>query len=272
MQSNVKKKVIKRILVGSIILGILIPSIVVVFKKITQTSVGGINQFFKPKNIRLELKNIYSKNLSAQITQFLEEQTTDKSLLEFDPEDFFQELKEQFHVIKDIEWEYEVPQTLHLTIIGTIPYCVVNDTYILGNKHRLFDPDLFDQIDTEKLPHITINNRWLGEKINAAVYEFVHKIPSSYWGAYAITYNEPHYIELRPYKSLCRCRIFTDEKSFFEQKKYAALSGIFQDLCDHGFITQKLLQSKKIPLAFDFRIKNEIIVKFYESIRRGRGS
>lgn len=272
MQENIKKKIIKRIVLVTLALGIVVPCVVVFLKKCTERSVDHINQFFTPKTVRLEIKNIYSSTITQQITSFLNKQTAEQSLLDFEPDTFYQALKEKFPIVKEFEWEYEVPQTLHLTIVGTIPYCIVNNTFVLGNKHRLFSEEVFEDTDLENLPHITIDSCWISEKLDPMVYDFVHKIPTDYWTTYNIAYHAAHNIELIPHKAICRCRIFTDEKSFFEKRKFDALSGLFQDLCDHGFITTKMLQSKKTPLAFDFRIKNEIIVKFYESIRRGRGS
>jgi len=123
----------------------------------------------------------------------------------------------------------------------------------------------------DKLPRLKIDKQWLTHKVDQVVYDFLNKIPVAMWQQYDITFYDWTNIHLLPHKSLCKCRVIVDEKSFFEQRKFDTLGFLFKDLCKQGFITKKNLDSQRTLFAFDFRIKNEIIVKYYGFLSRGRG-
>lgn len=267
------KKRFKRIIVVLICLGIAIPPIVLLVKKFFYTSSEQLHQLFTPKEVVCTINDIFNQELYETIKTFVTQRTTQQSLLGFDHENFYHDLKKKFPIIKEIDLQFQAPQTLYLTIKGTLPYCIVNDTFVLGNKCRLFSKELFSTANINQLPSIQINERWIkaSNKLNKNVYIFVHKIPANIWQQHHIVYNAPWHIQLTPKTVMCRCHILTDEKNLFNQRKFAMLGSLFQDICNKDYLTKNVLAKKKIPLAFDFRIKNQIIVKFYESVRRGKG-
>lgn len=265
------RKRFKRAIAITICLVITIPPIALLVKKFLYSSSKQLHQLFVPKEVVCSINDIFDQTLFNEIKTFVTKKTTQQSLLNFDRQCFYQDLKKKFPIIKEIEWQYQAPQTLYLTIRGTVPYCIINETFVLGNKRRLFPKDYFSNANLDQLPCIQVNKQWISSKIDNHVYTFIHKIPSNQWKEHHIMYNAPWHIQLTPKTAMCLCHIITDEKNFFNQRKYDALGSLFTDLCNKGYITKKMLAKKSIPLAFDFRIKNQIIVKFYDSIKRGKG-
>ncbi len=272
MQRIVIKKVYKRIIVLIIMAGVIIPPLVVVSKKIVAAYSSQMNALFTPKEIALEISNISNPSVAQAIKEFVTTKTS-TSMLEFSPQVFYRELKKAFPIVQKLDWHFSSAQVLHLTVMGTTPFCVINNNYVLGDKRRLLTPDLFEAQQLKDLPRITMHERWLGEKIDRGVFAFVRSIPATYWQHYTITYHNPSTIFLQPTSALCRCRIVTTEKTFFARHKFKALGPLFQDLCKRELVTQAMLKSsKKILLGFDFRLQDQIIVSFYEPSKRGKGS
>lgn len=252
-------------------IGIALPSAAVMVKKTFDYYAGHAHAFFTPKKVSCTVSNVSCQKTHNQIIQFVHTKTSQDSLLNFDRVAFYNNLKQQFPIIKSLDWRFSISQTLQLHVRGTTPYCIINNEFVLGDKKKLFSKDFFQESHLATLPHIKINQPLDHEKINTAVYNFVHKISPEMWQQFDIIYHTSSNIELVPHQSICKCRIITDEETFFQRPKFNALSAIFNDLCQQGFITKRILKSQTIPLAFDFRIKDQIIIKFYDSRGRGKG-
>ncbi|MFA6263368.1 MAG: hypothetical protein WCW33_02675 [Candidatus Babeliales bacterium] len=271
MQRIWASKYFKRSIVVAIIMIIIIPSLVLLIKKASIVSSSSIQELFVPRVITYELNSVFDASLRISIQKFIESRINKKSLLAFDRAMFYKELKHHFPIIKSIEYELRPSEVLHCNIVGVTPLCRINECFILGNKRRLFPCSLFSEINQEALPNVVMDRRWLGKKISPHLYYVIHSITKEQWASYHIAYYAPWNIQLMPRTSICRCRIITDEHNLFNQQKFGALSSIFNDLCNRGLISKKMLGSKGVPLAFDFRIKNQVIVQFHESSKRGRG-
>lgn len=271
MRNLMIKKGLRRMIIGMTLLCVCLPSLFFLVKRALNSSRQQVDAFFTPKQVVYEICLIDNEEIKQQIDAHIKSKTTAKSLLAFDPQLFYKELKQKFLLVKTVEVKYLVPHTLSLKVIGVTPKFVVNDTYVIGDKKRIFAKELFTDGCLDNLPRLTLDKRWLTKKLDQGLYDFLNKIPAATWQQYDITFYEWTNIHLAPHKSVCKCRIVVDEKSFFEQRKFDLLGVVFKDLCERGTITKKVLDSQKTQLAFDFRIKNEIIVKYYGALRRGRG-
>ena len=271
MKKNFSKKRLKRISIWTIMLGIALPSAAVMVKKTYDHYTGYAKNFFTPKNVSCTIFNVFCKKTHDQITQFVQARTSQESLLHFDRVTFYNDLKEHFPIVKSLDWRFNIAQTLELHIIGTTPYCIVNNHHVLGDKKRLFSKSFFQDAHLETLPNITIHQPIESDDVSTQVYNFVHKISPETWQQFTISYHSQSTIELIPRQSICKCRIITDQTTFFQKNKFNALSAIFSDLCQQGLITKRMLKSQTIPLAFDFRIKDQIIIKFHDPRGRGKG-
>ncbi len=272
MQKLMIRKLIKRSLLIIAIGGCSIPLTITLVKKLSITSSAQLNNLFVPRTITYELESIFDAPTRSSIQEFVHRTTHQQSLINFDREKFYKDLKHAFPLLKTVEYEFRAPDTLHCKLVGTTPYCRINNRFILGNKRRLFPLASFSEFNQQTLPCITLNEKLIGTKLDRSVYDFIHAIPQETWHSYQIFYKAPWEIHLIPTTAICHCRIITDEKNFFNQRKFGALSTLFKDLCDRGLITKNMLSSKGIPLAFDFRIKDQVIVKFHEPSKRGKGS
>jgi hypothetical protein len=264
------KRLVRRIILATAAVGIGIPATVIVVKQATSYTTNRIGELFTPNAVTFEIRNISNQDVSQAIMLFITKRTTQDSLLHFNADQFFEALKKRFAVIKKVELHLKPPKTLHLTIVGHTPCARINDQLVLGDDNQVLAESFFDEQTLRALPTITVNPRLIKKQtISKRVATFIHAITADQWATYAITYHAPWRIDAVPYKSICKCRLITDEKSFFEEYKFTAMSSIFRDLCTDGLISKKMLQTKGIPIGFDLRIKNQIIVQFYEQIRRG---
>jgi len=277
LKENQKPITKKKIFIRLVMLGLLLPVLFTLFNQAKNFLNKNITESFKIETVTFDIEHIYSDDLAKKITCFITEKTSQESLLGFDQKEFRKELKNAFNIIKSIDWQYRVPNTLHLKIIGTLPKCLVNKTHVLGTKRELFKREYFnDNKNLELLENITINEKLLTNnkkknKISKLLFEFISKIPKEQWEKFYITYHKYNQIELAPKKSFFACKIISDEKSFFDEKKFESIHKIVADLFKKNMITQKILQSQKPLVAFDMRFDGRIIVKVFDTLRRGTG-
>lgn len=271
MLKMVTKRLLKRLVIVVIVIGIALPSCIIIAKNIYTYYKNRMHQMFVPKKASCVIKNIFSRDLEEEIRAFVQDQTAEKSLLSFKPQDFYRQLKQQFNAIKTLEWAFVPPQTLLLTIIGQKPTCIINQEWVLGETNELLSKDHFVHYDMTLLDNIWVDQTWIETDLDKKVAQFIKTIPFQRFSKNSIYYHNPWEIHVIPDQSICKCRIIVDEKNLFAQKKFDALSAIFQNLCQRGLISNKTLQSNGTPIAFDLRVKNQIIVKFFEPLRRGRG-
>ncbi len=271
MLHKVTNRLLKRLILVLIAAGLTIPVIFVSLKKLEVLGASQVEHVFKPTSVTLTINTIFSDQLHAAIKEFVHARCGQRTVFSFDSQAFYNELKDHFPIVRDMDFSFGADKVLKLTINGTTPFCRVNQTLVLGDQPTLFDLKLFAAADPAQLPNITIDEQWYDDKLDAHVYDFVRAIPTDYWRQYVITYHSPHHIVLQPHQSICRSAIVVDEKTFFEERKFAMLSPLFGRLCQRGDITKKMLQSKHTPLVFDFRLKNQIIVKFVQAGKRGKG-
>ncbi len=266
-----KKRLIKRCIIMTVIIGFALPSCISIGKNIFDYYKNQMLNAFVPDQATCDIQHISSCKIKEGIELFVKGHTTKKSLLNFNPKEFYAQFKEQFPIVKSCQWALVPPKTLQLTIIGQKPYCLVNNQWVMGEHDELFEKDDFFDEKEKQLPNIWIDDVWINDKLDAGVATFVHTIPHYLLDNNMIIYHAPWHIDIIPHQSICNCRIITDEKNFFAQSKFDAISPIFQNLCHKRLITLKTLQSKGTPIAFDLRVKNQVIVKFLEPSKRGRG-
>jgi hypothetical protein len=268
------RKRFKQVVLAITIAGITIPPLVLIVKRMTSYTSSNVNSFFTPHSVTCTMANIFSPDLKTAIQEALTVYVKQESILQFSPKACIAHLQEAFPVIKSITFSYTPPHAMHAAIEGTVPKFFINGKYILGNQPRLFAPEFFAEVDCSKLLPVSINENLIKSnlKLSARINKFVQAIPEAMFKTYAISYNTPSSIELIPHHAICNANIITDEKHFSLQAGYDAISGIFQDLCNKGLITKKIIEAKKYrPLTFDVRIGNQVIVTFNKPAIRGNG-
>lgn len=272
MQRIYFKKALKRYVVLFLLLVIIVPPLVIVTRKIISSTSLSINSIFVPRQISCTFINISSEATKQQIKNIVQSTLTRESLIHFDANQFYKTLEQQFPIIKTMVWKFQAPNTLALTITGAKPIFLINNTSVMGNKKHLIPPSFFDQNIVAQLPQICVEQNWINNNhINIDAYKVIRKLTNYLWTTYKITFHNTSNIELAPFQSICPCNIIADYKTLFDKKRFESLSPLFQDLQNRGLITKKMLSAKGPALAFDMRIKNQIIVKFYEPIKRGMG-
>lgn len=264
------RKAVRRLVITVVAGGIIIPPTFLLVKNLYQSSWQTVANQLTPSSISLEMSHIYSDTLSRNITTFVTQQTPD-NMLSFIPNAFSREVKKKFPAVGSIEWTFTPSKELHFSITGQEPRYLINEQFVLTDKKKLISAQLFSLFDINKLPCATVSSIWCRDKIARRVYTFLNKIPPSFFQNYVISYHKPSLIKLYPKHSLYPCFIIADEKSFFDEKKYTALSMIFADMYAKKLLNKKIIQAQQPLLAFDLRFEKTIAVKFFDSFKRGTG-
>ncbi len=265
------KKSIKRFLVASILVSVGLPVIIVGCKKIVFYSSTQMHTFFTATEVSVIMHGIDNPELIKKIHHFIDHKIVKKSLLTTAPTELIIMLSDAFPVIKKITYQYQPPQTILFTLIGTKPTCLVNDHLVIGDHRTLVPKESFAAAALTGLPKITIDTCWLTNGASPDLHAFVHQLTPYHWDNFNIHYRAPWDIQLTPYKSICKATILATEHSIFETKKFTAIAAIFKDLCVRGIITKKVLEAKNCPLLFDTRIQDQVIVRCNQPAKRGRG-
>lgn len=264
------RKALGRLIIVLVAGGIIILPIIILIKKTTLFSWGTVTSQLTPASVSCDIKNIYSDQLRNDITVFLQKQTP-SDMLSFSPDALSREVKKKFPVIGAIEWTFTPAKELRFTVTGLEPRYVINNQYILTERKKLLPTTFFSQLDISKLPSVAVAPIWCRGKIARSVNNFLAKVPKDYFQQFAITYHKPSLIKLYPKKSMFPCLLITDEKSFFEEKKYQALTSIFADIQARGLLSKKIIKATQPLLAFDLRFEKTVAVKFFDSFKRGTG-
>ena len=255
------RKILKRILVASTLVGLVVPILYVAGRHVYNVSAKQVKQLFTPKNVQLTITDVANPTLQTSIRNFVTNYTTQDSLLNLDPTSFVAKLQARFPIIKKVTYTYVPPQTIAFNITGTKPLCIVNNRFIVGNQEKVLPLTTFAADITAALPRITIDQKLLAKGLPARTYRWIEQLTTYHWQTFAMTYHAPWHIDLVPHQSACPCVIVASEKSSFDTKKLTSIKAIFKDLCTRGVITPKLLDGKKARLAYDIRIPGQIVVK-----------
>ncbi|MFA6527529.1 MAG: hypothetical protein WCT20_03850, partial [Candidatus Babeliales bacterium] len=243
---------------------------IMVVKKTSLFSWQNVTSQLTPTSLVVDIKSIYADTLRQDIMAFVKQQTP-PDMLSFSPESFSQEMKKKFPIIGSIEWTFSPSKELRFTITGLEPRYIINNQLVLTERKKLFPTDFFSQIDLRKLPSVNVAPRWCRNKIARRVNSFLAKVSAAHFQHFAVEYYKPSLIKLYPKKSLFPCFLITDEKSFFDEKKYTALTSILADIQTKGFLSKKITKAAQPLLAFDLRFEKTIAVKFFDSFKRGTG-
>ncbi|MBD3272758.1 hypothetical protein GF385_00190 [Candidatus Dependentiae bacterium] len=258
---NIKK--IKLVIIFFATLSLLFFLIVPLSKRVFFCISDKTLKFLRPDNIVLSLDNIYSDKLKNKITAFVlsyfKEHTIDKlNLLDFDFE-----LKNKFNLIKKIEWDFSLPGSAKLKLIGKEPVCFLNKKYILTDHKDLFKTKYFKNFKIDISKDFYTSKR----KISDNLFKFLNKIPDNIWRDYELSYKNKFNIKLIPKlnKIPVYKRLLSTRNNFCNENKLLKANMLFE----HLYNNNKLFLSKKYLL--DLRFDKKIILRRENEINRGMG-
>lgn len=256
MEENNKKKnkLIKKTLLLSSAILLSLAVIIPVTKKITSTVNKGITNVLTPEKLEFSFDNIYSTTVQANITSFLHKNSKQEKLSDFNPKKFYGELKNKFKMIKKVEWDFSHPKVAKLHIEGVKPLCKINNKFILGNKKRIFEPDIFPDIE---LKNIELSSEFFGKKADSEFFELINKTPVQVWQKYSLKLLKPYDIEMQLIQTNLKKHavLIVDTENFFDAKKIESSDKLLNVLAED--IEKKLGRQKTACL--DLRFKNRII-------------
>lgn len=255
-----------------LLLGILIPTFTFVYNKVVSGGKHVATEYFNLDYVSVQINHFYARSVSQDISSCIADYTKQHTLFSFNTKELYTLLKARCKLIKDFDCHIRVPKSVDVQVTGVQPYCVINNTYILGDKRRLFSCESFADVDRAALPQVTVNPRLCAQKLPENVFEFLHKIPSSRWQQFSITYHSPSYIELVPKVAKCLCTMIVDEKTFFDEAKFKEIGNAFDDMVKRGILLQKTLTAHDPRVTFDLRFDRRVVVRCKDGFnKRGTG-
>ncbi|MFH1254550.1 MAG: hypothetical protein V1646_03905 [bacterium] len=258
---NSKHNKISRISVLVIFTAILIPSLFSLTKKFILSAKEKASTNLSFEKIEIEFENIYSKEVESEIREFAKNQIQKATLLSFDQNEFYKNLKNNFSIIKQFECHIN-SLTIHLKIVGVKPYCMVNNNWVMCNKKQLFTTNLFDQFDLTNLKNISLNDKSLKNPLPKNLYCFIKQVPQDHWEAFDINFVKSTEIYLTPKNQALNYCFVTNEKNIFDKPKVTKAQGLYKKLMyDENFI-KKMKRKRNHKLVLDLRFKNRIVTSF----------
>lgn len=259
-----KLKKIKFYFLVLLFLSIFVFCSVLLVRKIFFTSKGVLN-VFNPKKITFNINSIYSDKLKENLINFVSSQIDSCKLLNFNPNNFYKMLKQNFKIIKGVEWDFTNPEMAKLEIFGVNPFCKINNKFVLGNKKRLFNLDNFKNYDLNNLQSVDVAERFLDHKIATQAYLFLNKFFEQNVENYNLNYMDDRNIMLL-FKNK-NISLLVDDKCFFDSEKMSWVNIVNEDF-------QKKIKAKYQKNKghfFDMRFKDRILVRSDINNNWGRG-
>jgi hypothetical protein len=214
---------------------------------------GFVRERFAPRSICVVCNRIYSDSLKKRIKKFVLGYLISRSYADIDLYYLCKNLKDKFKVVRKILWNWRSWEEAVLTIEGVRPLFCINENFILGNKKRLFSSDLFSDVDKNSLRYLKMAQPPV--KISSDVYEFLRKIPSSYWEKYSIDYRGRRNIELASKNE--KIRFVVDQDSMFDRDKIDKAKKLHKDfICSSG--PNLLKRMKRRCVVYDLRFSDRI--------------
>jgi len=249
-----------------LVLAVLIPTVTTIYRKVINGGGRVANDYFSLDCVSVKMDHFYARSVSQTVISCIEEYTKAHTLFSFKTEELYKRLKDRCSVIKEFDCRLRVPKSVEVRVVGVQPYCLINNTYILGDKSCLFSRDLFTDFNINALPKITIN-QCLTSNLSDPLCKFLHKISPKCWQDFAITYDSESRIELVPKNARCSCLIVVNEDTFFDDDKIKSIDNVYDDIIKRGFLSPKTLH-----LTFDLRFDQRVVVGCKDAFnKRGTG-
>jgi len=258
---NSKHNKISRISVLVIFTAILIPSLFSLTKKFILSAKEKANTNLSFEKIEIEFENIYSKEVESEIREFAKNQIQKATLLSFDQNEFYKNLKNNYSIIKQFECHIN-SLTINLKIVGVKPYCLINNSWVMCDKKQLFATNLFDQFNLTNLKNISLNDKSFKNPLPKDIYCFIKQIPQEYWEYFDINFAKSTEIYLTPKNQALNYCFVTNEKNIFDKPKMSKAQELYKKLTlDENFI-KKMKPKRNRKLVLDLRFKNRIVTSF----------
>ena len=215
-------------------------------------------KFLDDKKVELEFSSIFSNQLKDELLKFVDLNINNNSLTKFDFDSLSNVVKEKFKIIKKIECDFLIPKIAKLKIQGVMPFCIVNEKFILGDNNIFFDFKYFKDFDIKGLRNINIAECYFDNNIKEEMYAFLEKISLKMWSEFNLYYSDNFNIILCPkISNQNKYFLIFDELSFLKTEKLNQAFNI-ESLFEEDF--SRNVKNRKENL-FDLRFKNRIFVR-----------
>lgn len=249
---------IQKMINWSISIGLLM--LIAIYSSVGLKGAGSIvyrlYRYSTPRSLVLSYNKPISSEMEQQLKQgvlalFNEERTGSFSI-----QSFSSKVCSYYPYIKELTARITPAREVQLQLQRVEPHFIVNNSYVLSDKRRLFDKNLFEEERLQSLGQIMIQVD-ASNKIDTATYDLFHSIPSEIYDMYVVSYTRPTHITLIPKNKDYCYRVIADATTLFDEKKRQALAKIAEDVIKRN----SQVKNKQGSFVLDMRFKKGIIVK-----------
>jgi hypothetical protein len=261
-----KKKTYKKI---SIKLFLLVASMLIIlplskigFQKLWEFTSTKTSNFFCIKTINIDFKDIYSSNLKHKLDFYIKNSLKNKPLFLFNFQNFYENLKEKFHFIKDIQWDRQRLNEGNLQVWGATPKYLVNNLFVLCDNKKLLPKTFFEDFFMIETKQVQIDDQYCqNESLVQEAYDFFEKIPEYVFKKYLIHHkNSSETLLQTKQNEKTKIDVITNTKTLFTEKDQTNVERIIKNLKE-----KKIFPSRKRgSVTLDFRFKNRIVAKVFD--------
>lgn len=274
-------KFIKIATLLGVALGVIIPAVTSLCSKLGHQSELWAQRYFSLDTPSITMDQMYAHNISQSLITCINQYVANNTLLSFKTEELYTLLKKRYDVIKEFDCRIQVPTTITVHLAGIKPYCVINNSHVLGETNNVLPLSFFADFDSNKIPSITIDaqlfkNITRHKKLPENLFMFLHTISEKSWDSFFISYQSPSHLELTPRKANYHFTMIVDENSFpfngLEDSKVKTLEAMYDDIIKKNYLQQKTLIKQNPHITFDMRFNQRVVVKSKDDFnKRGTG-
>lgn len=218
----------------------------------------------QPQTMAFSCDHFYSTTLQEAIVHTVDQLVTGSTFYHLDGATLYQELKKPFPLVSSCRYDIDHQGKLSVVVNGTKPEFLINEQFIVGMDQRLYDKELFEEVNPQSLYSVTLSEQYCTDFLDGSIYQFLQKIPNERWTNYTIKYTGTHAVQLRPVNQEKKYRVKADENSFFDDRKLLYVDQLYEQLKNQ----QQVRRRQNRWWVFDIRFDKRIVVRL---AREGEG-
>lgn len=260
------RKILKKIFILLFVFSIFSMLLFLIYRGLSRISFN-FKRSFVSANVVVECENLADIKYSDKLLSWARENLTSEKLNSIDFQDLYKNLKTNFAFVNRLECDFLRHDISRIKIYALSPMFLINNSYVLSYKKRLFHADIFKEHSLDRLKKVFVPLLADQEKIDNDFYNFIFSIPSKIFASHELHYKNSYLIILKSKNIANRYKLIIDKDSIFDEKKFAHIDSVLAKLQTTNLKFKKSGANKNFEWALDLRFKNRIIVRNSEDFK-----
>lgn len=223
-----------------------------------------LKKSFISPNLIIEYENLTDINYSEDLTAWVRENLNFQNLETENFENLYKNLKANFNFINKLEIDFSRYDFSFIKLTALSPIFLINDSFVLTSKKRLFNANLFKENCLNRLRKLYVPFDLKDEKLDKDFYDFINSIPSKIFSNYELHYKNECLIILKSKNLTNSHKLIVDKDSIFEDQKFNLIDNVLSKVLDMNKFKKSVQANKKLELLLDLRFRKRIIVRSSE--------